>query len=124
MWPPSCAGLSEQATLSLAPVRVRWDYDSLTIGAKPFISFLVWPVFSNWTSIMSPTTEITVPAPKVWWLTVSPAAKSCDALARSTLRSTVGDTLDDGVLARGAPEPKVEATRPASGETPRWRSVP
>ena len=27
-------------------------------------------------------------------------------------------------LARGAPEPKVEATRPASGETPRWRSVP
>ena len=47
MWPPSCAGLSEQATLSLAPVRVRWDYDSLTIGAKPFISFLVWPVFSN-----------------------------------------------------------------------------
>ena len=124
MWPPSCAGLSEQATLSLAPVRVRWDYDSLTIGAKPFISFLVWPVFSNWTSIMSPATEITVPVPKVLWLTVSPAAKSCDALARSTLRSTVGDTLDDGFLARGAPEPKVEATRPASGETPRWRSVP
>ena len=47
MWPPSCAGLSEQATLSMAPVRGRQDHDSLTIGAKPFISFLVWPVFSN-----------------------------------------------------------------------------
>ena len=59
------AGLSEQTTLSMAPVRGRRDYDSLTIGAKPFISFLVWPVFSNWTSIMSPATEITVPVPKV-----------------------------------------------------------
>ena len=59
------AGLSEQATLSLAPIRGRRDHDSLTIGAKPFISFLVWPVFSNWTSIMSPTTEMTVPVPKV-----------------------------------------------------------
>ena len=124
MWPPSCAGLPEQAMLPHTPAQVRRDYDSLTIGAKPFISFLVWPVFSNWTSIMSPTTEMTVPVPKVLWLTVSPAAKSCDALARSTLRSTVGDTLDDGFLARGAPYPKVEATRPASGETPRWRSVP
>ena len=115
MCSPSCAGLSEQAMLPYTPAQVRRDHDSLTIGAKPFISFLVWPVFSNWTSIMSPTTEITVPVPKVLWLTVSPAAKSCDALARSTLRSTVGDTLDDGFLARGAPEPKVEATRPASG---------
>ena len=59
------AGLPEQATLSMAPVRGRPDYDNLTIGAKPFINFLVWPVFSNWTSIMSPATEITVPVPKV-----------------------------------------------------------
>ena len=59
------AGLSEQAMLPHTPARVRRDYDSLTIGAKPFISFLVWPVFSNWTSIMSPATETTVPVPKV-----------------------------------------------------------
>lgn len=65
MWPPSCAGLPEQAMLPHTPAQVRRDYDSLTIGAKPFISFLVWPVFSNWTSIMSPATEITVPVPKV-----------------------------------------------------------
>ena len=32
---------------SPALAQVRRDYDSLTIGAKPFISFLVWPVFSN-----------------------------------------------------------------------------
>ena len=64
-WPPSCAGLPEQAMLPHTPAQVRRDYDSLTIGAKPFISFLVWPVFSNWTSIMSPATEITVPVPKV-----------------------------------------------------------
>ena len=65
MWPPSCAGLPEQAMLPHTPAQVRRDHDSLTIGAKPFISFLVWPVFSNWTSIMSPATEITVPVPKV-----------------------------------------------------------
>lgn len=65
MCSPSCAGLPEQAMLPHTPARVRRDYDSLTIGAKPFISFLVWPVFSNWTSIMSPATEITVPVPKV-----------------------------------------------------------
>ena len=65
MWPPSCAGLSEQAMLPHTPAQVRRDYDSLTIGANPFMSFLVWPVFSNWTSIMSPATEITVPVPKV-----------------------------------------------------------
>ena len=47
MWPPSCAGLPEQAMLPHTPAQVRWDYDSLTIGAKPFMSFLVWPVFSN-----------------------------------------------------------------------------
>ena len=41
------AGLSEQAMLPHTPAQVRRDYDSLTIGAKPFISFLVWPVFSN-----------------------------------------------------------------------------
>lgn len=44
---PSCAGLSEQAMLPYTPAQVRRDHDSLTIGAKPFISFLVWPVFSN-----------------------------------------------------------------------------
>ena len=65
MWPPSCAGLPEQAMLPYTPAQVRRDHDSLTIGAKPFMSFLVWPVFSNWTSIMSPATEITVPVPKV-----------------------------------------------------------
>lgn len=37
----------EQAMLPHTPARVRRDHDSLTIGAKPFISFLVWPVFSN-----------------------------------------------------------------------------
>ena len=47
MWPPSCAGLPEQAMLPYTPDQVRRDYDNLTIGAKPFISFLVWPVFSN-----------------------------------------------------------------------------
>lgn len=47
MCSPSCAGLSEQAMLPYTPAQVRWDYDSLTIGAKPFMSFLVWPVFSN-----------------------------------------------------------------------------
>ena len=41
------AGLPEQAMLPHTPAQVRRDYDSLTIGAKPFISFLVWPVFSN-----------------------------------------------------------------------------
>lgn len=47
MWPPSCAGLPEQAMLPHTPAQVRHDHDSLTIGAKPFINFLVWPVFSN-----------------------------------------------------------------------------
>ncbi len=47
MCSPSCAGLPEQAMLPHTPAQVRRDYDSLTIGAKPFISFLVWPVFSN-----------------------------------------------------------------------------
>lgn len=47
MWPPSCAGLPEQAMLSHTPAQDRRDYDSLTIGANPFMSFLVWPVFSN-----------------------------------------------------------------------------
>ncbi|CUN66814.1 Uncharacterised protein [Collinsella aerofaciens] len=47
MWPPSCAGLPEQAMLPYTPAQVRRDHCSLTIGAKPFISFLVWPVFSN-----------------------------------------------------------------------------
>ena len=41
------AGLPEQAMLPYTPTQVRRDYDSLTIGAKPFMSFLVWPVFSN-----------------------------------------------------------------------------
>ena len=41
------AGLPEQAMLPHTPAQVRRDHDSLTIGAKPFISFLVWPVFSN-----------------------------------------------------------------------------
>ena len=41
------AGLPEQAMLPYTPAQVRQDHDSLTIGAKPFISFLVWPVFSN-----------------------------------------------------------------------------
>ena len=41
------AGLPEQAMLPHTPAQVRRDYDNLTIGAKPFISFLVWPVFSN-----------------------------------------------------------------------------
>ena len=39
--------LPEQAMLPHTPAQVRRDHDSLTIGAKPFISFLVWPVFSN-----------------------------------------------------------------------------
>lgn len=47
MCSPSCAGLPEQAMLPHTPAQVRRDYDSLTIGAKPFINFLVWPVFSN-----------------------------------------------------------------------------
>ena len=47
MCSPSCAGLPEQAMLPYTPSQVRRDYDSLTIGAKPFMSFLVWPVFSN-----------------------------------------------------------------------------
>ena len=47
MCSPSCAGLPEQAMLPHTPAQVRRDYDSLTIGAKPFMSFLVWPVFSN-----------------------------------------------------------------------------
>ena len=47
MCSPSCAGLPEQAMLPYTPTQVRRDYDSLTIGAKPFMSFLVWPVFSN-----------------------------------------------------------------------------
>ena len=47
MCSPSCAGLPEQAMLPYTPAQVRRDYDSLTIGANPFISFLVWPVFSN-----------------------------------------------------------------------------
>ena len=42
------AGLSEQATNAPgAPGQPRSQSFSLTIGAKPFISFLVWPVFSN-----------------------------------------------------------------------------
>ena len=41
------AGLPEQAMLPHTPAQVHRDHDSLTIGAKPFISFLVWPVFSN-----------------------------------------------------------------------------
>ena len=44
---PCESGLSEQAMLPYTPAQVRRDYDSLTIGAKPFMSFLVWPVFSN-----------------------------------------------------------------------------
>ncbi len=47
MCSPSCAGLSEQTMLPYTPAQVRRNYDSLTIGAKPFISFLVCPVFSN-----------------------------------------------------------------------------
>lgn len=31
----------EQAMLPYTPAQVRQDHDSLTIGAKPFISFLV-----------------------------------------------------------------------------------
>ena len=42
---------------------------SLTMGAKPFISFFVCPLFSNWTSIMSPDADTTVPGPNVLWLT-------------------------------------------------------
>ncbi len=38
---------------------------TFTMGAKPFMSFLTWPVFSNLTSIMSPAAAITVPVPKV-----------------------------------------------------------
>ena len=39
------------------------------MGAKPFISFFVCPLFSNWTSIMSPDADTTVPGPNVLWLT-------------------------------------------------------
>ena len=67
---------------------------------------------------MSPATEITVPVPKVLWLTVSPAAKSCDALARSTLRSTVGDTLDDGRVASTFGSGAPRAKKPSSKVSP------
>ena len=38
---------NSRSMLPYTPAQVRQDHDSLTIGAKPFISFLVWPVFSN-----------------------------------------------------------------------------
>ena len=94
---------------------------SLTMGANPFMSFLVLPLRSNCTSIMSPSTEITVPGPNVLWLTASPAAKTAAAAAASGLRCSTA-----GAFARGraepAPDPNVAgppseppATRPASG---------
>ena len=86
------------------------------MGAKPFMSFLVWPLRSNWTSIMSPAAEMTVPGPNVLWLTRSPAANVVAAAAASTLRSTVADTF--AFLGRGAPEPKVERERPAPAPEP------
>lgn len=38
---------AEQRSFSNVTQGPGRDYDSLTIGAKPFINFLVWPVFSN-----------------------------------------------------------------------------
>ena len=87
------------------------------------MSFLVCPLLSNLTSIMSPSTEMTVPGPKVLWLTASPAAKTSAARAASGRRcSTVCETGLAPVRAGDAV--KVEGLRPASGLTPRWRSVP
>ena len=53
------------------------------MGAKPFMSFLTFPVRLNLTSIISPEAESTTPGPKVLWEMWSPAWKPSAAFAAS-----------------------------------------
>ena len=85
------------------------------MGAKPFMSFLTCPVFSNLTSIISPEAVMTVPVPNVLCRTVSPGANTSAAFAASGRRCS---TLGAGAAERWrceVPLPNVDGFLPASG---------